>query len=307
MMSTVQKKYRGVIVPMISPFHQDLAVDKIAAKKIARFIIEAGAIPFLLGSTGEGLSMSLNQKVELVKAVSEVTRKAKSELYVGISGNSLIGAIEEAQLFKHQGATVLVATLPFYYPIDDNQMHRFFTQLADRVKLPIMLYNMPGMVKKSIPLEVANKLSKHPNIVGLKDSERNEERLQQSIKMWKDRKDFSFFIGWAAMSYTGLKLGADGIVPSTGNLIPDAYVKLYKSVFSDNLYTAEKLQKRTNAVSLVYQEKRVLSYSIPALKKIMEMKEMCQKYVLPPMLTMKDLEEKEFENLVADAFKELKF
>lgn len=305
MMNNLQKKYNGVIVPMVSPFNEDLTVDVIAAKKIASLIVEAGAIPFLLGSTGEGLSMSLDQKVGLVKAVSEVSRKAKCELYVGISGNSLHGTIEEAQIFKKQGASVLVATLPFYYPIDESQMLQFFNQLANSVPLPVMLYNMPGMVKRSIPLEVADELSKHPNIVGLKDSERDEDRLQRSINIWKSREDFSFLIGWAAMSFSGLKMGADGIVPSTGNLIPELYVQLYQYVSNGEFNRAEKLQDLTNKVSLVYQKDRSLSYAIPALKKVMEMNKLCQKHVLPPMFPMGLIEEQAYENIASAAFKEL--
>lgn len=305
-MNLVQKKYKGVIVPMISPFKADFTVDVKAAEKIANFIVEAGAIPFLLGSTGEGLSMSLSQKTALVKAVSGITQQTNCDLYVGVSGNSLIGIVEEAKVFKNKGATVLVATLPFYYPIDEEQMLQFFTEMADAVELPLMLYNMPGMVKKSIPLEIADQLSEHPNIVGLKDSERDEDRLKQSINMWKERKDFSYLIGWAAQSYNGLKLGADGIVPSTGNFIPDAYVQLYKDVLSGDFETANNLQDLTNQVSLVYQKDRVLSYSIPALKKMMEMENLCEKHVLPPMYPMSETKEKEYVQAVITALKELK-
>lgn len=287
------KKYSGVVVPMVSPFHANFEVDIESANKIALNIIKAGAKPFVLGSTGEGPSMSVNQKEALVKAVVDAV-KGRSLVYAGLSSNSLISAIDEAEAFASLGADVLVLTLPYYFPVDDQQMFRFFESVANHSPLPIVLYNMPGMVKRSIPLEVADKLSQHPNILAMKDSERSEERLVKSVNLWKKRTDFSFLVGWAAMSATGLQLGADGIVPSTGNICPELYMNLYDAVLNGAIENANHLQGLTNQVSALYQQNRDLSHSIPALKVMMEIEGWCSSSVLPPMYAMSDNEKGDY-------------
>lgn len=284
-MSFLNKKYSGVVVPMVSPFNSEFSIDVISVEKITAKIVNAGTIPFILGSTGEGPSMSLNQKSELVKTVVS-TVKGLTHVYAGLSANSLKMALEEAHLFSDLGADVLVATLPFYFPINEDQMLRYFETLANKSPLPIVLYNMPSMVKRSIPLEVAEKLSKHPNIVGLKDSERDEDRLNKSILLWKKREDFSFLIGWAAMSAKGLINGADGIVPSTGNFCPELYDELYNSAINGNIELANHLQDKTNHISSFYQKDRDLSEAIPALKVMMALRGLCNPEVLPPMYRM---------------------
>jgi dihydrodipicolinate synthase/N-acetylneuraminate lyase len=290
-MDKVDKKYTGVIVPMVTPITGKLQVDIESAEKIAHKLISVGVVPFVLGSTGEGPSMSLKQKLEMVGAVANICN-GRSELYAGLSVNSFQLALEEASLFADIGATVLVVTLPYYFPVDESQMLRFFTELADRSPIPLFLYNMPGMVKISIPLAIAEQLSHHPNIVGMKDSERDESRLNQSISLWKDREDFSFVVGWAARSLQGLMLGADGIVPSTGNISPEWYINLYEAALKGKREEAADFQEKTDRLSLLYQENRDLSHSIPALKVMMSALQLCSPEVLPPMYRMEPQIEK---------------
>lgn len=303
-MAVIFKKCSGVVVPMVSPFRYDFSIDINAAKKIANNITRAGAMPFLLGSTGEGPSMSPGQKELLVKTVVEEVN-GRSQVYAGISANSFISAIEEANCFAQAGVDLLVVTLPFYYPVNDLQMLQYFEKIADASPLPIILYNMPGMVKRSIPIELADRLSRHPNIIGLKDSERNENRLTESVQLWKNRNDFAFLVGWAAMSVFGLQLGADGIVPSTGNICPEWYVELYKATQGGENEKAMYYQELTNKVSGFYQQGRDLSQAIPALKIMMEIEGFCTSTVLPPMFPMDNDERKEYIEKISIELKQL--
>ena len=103
--------------------------------------------------------------------------------------------MESIALAKHafdSGADVVVATLPSYYALTEDAMLRYFDQLANAVGGPMMIYNIPATTHMSIPLKIIDQLSHHHNLVGVKDSERNEERLDESIQLWSDREDFSF-------------------------------------------------------------------------------------------------------------------
>jgi 4-hydroxy-tetrahydrodipicolinate synthase len=293
-----------VIVPMVSPFKDDHSIDEEAVVRICESYVRSGVSVFALGTTGEGDSMSASQKETLLKyVVSEA--KGKIKIFAGLTGNSLYQSMEDARKYTDLGAEYLVAKLPSYYPIDETQMLRYFGILADSVQLPLYLYNIPSTTHNSIPLSVLEKLSYHPQIAGTKDSERDPARLDESIRLWGKREDFDLLIGWAAMSVYGLIRGANGIVPSSGNLTPDLYAQMIESVRSGDEALAMQLQERTNRISELYQQGMSLSQSIAALKVLMKMKGLCSGEVLPPMQTMSETTENLYISDVTSDFKNL--
>lgn len=293
-----------VIVPMVSPFTNYHSVDREAVGRICENFVRAGVSVFALGTTGEGDSMSAGQRDDLLKCVVDKS-KGQIKIYAGLTGNSLYQAKEDAMKYTDLGAEYLVAKLPSYYPIDEAQMLNYFEILADSVMLPLYLYNIPSTTHHSIPLAILDKLSYHPNIAGTKDSERDPARLDESIRLWSQRLDFDLLIGWAAMSVYGLTKGANGIVPSTGNLTPDLYAQMMASVKNEDESMALKLQERTNLISSLYQQGRNLSESIAALKVMMKMKGLCSGEVLPPMKTMSGKEEEQYVKEILSEFENL--
>lgn len=282
-----------VIVPMVSPFKADCSIDEAAVRRMCGMLADAGVSVFALGTTGEGDSMSCDQRETLVQhVVSEIN--GRSKIYAGLTGNSLAESILDSRKYADLGANYLVAKLPAYYPMDESQMLRYLEKLADSVTLPMFIYNIPATTHHSIPLNIVEKLSHHPNILGLKDSERNMERLDESIRLWGDREDFDFLIGWAPMSAYGLQKGANGIVPSTGNICPEMYVLMIEAVLAGNERRAFELQEMTDRISALYQKGRSLSQSIPALKTMLKKKGLCSGEVLPPMVSMSLPEEETF-------------
>ncbi|HEY4787207.1 MAG TPA: dihydrodipicolinate synthase family protein [Bacteroidales bacterium] len=281
-MNKIQKKYSGVIVPMISPFTKELYIDLQAVERILETFLQTNVSPFLAGTTGESVSISDSQKLVLIKKAIDFVNH-RTIVYVGISGNCLQESIENAKKYADLGADVVVAHLPFYYPISDDQMLRYFEQLANNVPCPLILYNIPVTTKQSIPLDVIDKLSYHSNIVGIKDSEKGIERLDKSLEIWKDRTDFVHLMGAAVQSAHALLHGSDGIIPSTGNLVPKLYSDMVKAALRNDIEVVNELQDRTNRISEIYQKDKNLSQSIPALKVMMSVCGLCEPYVMPPM------------------------
>lgn len=276
------KIFQGVIVPMVTPVNEDHTVDRESVLKIVDNLVVNECAPFVLGTTGEATSFTSSQKLELVKRTIDATN-GRMKVFAGISSTSLYDSIKLANAYQDMGVDVAVTTLPYYYPIGESEMLRFFTQLADEIKIPLMIYNMPAMVGASIPLDIADELSHHPNIVGMKDSERDIDRIYASIDLWKKRIDFSFYLGWAAKSAAAVLRGADGIVPSTGNFIPKQFKDLYNAAVKGNVSEAKRLQKVTDEISLIYQKDRKLNTSLPALKVLMEELGLCKSHVIPPL------------------------
>ncbi len=295
--NNIKSSLKGVVVPMITPLCDDFTIDKGAVVRMVNRFVKADVYPFILGTTGEAASMTIGQKKELVESVVQASDGRKL-VYAGISGNSLQTSVDEGKLFAELGADVLVATPPGYYPVNDNQLERYFLQLADALPLPLVIYNMPATTRCSLSVELIATLSKHPNIVGLKDSERDDSRIDVLSGMFRDRDDFALLVGWAARSVYSLQKGYDGIVPSTANFVPEVYNQLFISVRKNNIERASHLQKLTNEISSWYQKGKILSESIPILKLACSVSGLCSPVVLPPMYRQdRDSESKSIELL----------
>lgn len=278
----MQKRFSGVVVPMITPLNKDFTVDLVAVKRLINLFAENGIHPLVLGTTGESSSISELESVLLVETA--VKAKAKNQcIYAGLVGNQVYDLIHRGNLYISLGADSVVATLPSYYGLTPKQMSFFYKTLADKINGPIMMYNIKATTQMSIPLEVVTELSSHPNIWGLKDSERDSARMELLIKKYKNNPEFSYFCGWGAQSAGSLKLGADGIVPSTGNYVPDMYLKLNEAAINQDWKTCNTWQKETDVVAQLYQKDKTLGESLAVLKSLMFTKGLCNKTMMPPL------------------------
>lgn len=298
------KKYNGVVVPMMTPFTDNGKIDVACVHKLVNHLTSGGTHPFVAGTTGEGPSLSRNQKRILVEEAVKAAQ-GKAVVYAGIGSNSLAESVDEAKAYCDLGAAVIVATMPCYYPADKEAMLRYFTQLADTISLPLMIYNIPATTHLSIPIVVVEELSNHPNIVGFKDSERGLERINEATEMWKHRADFSYFIGWAVQSHYALRLGADGIVPSSGNLVPKVYRAIVEASRIGDEETAARAQQKGNAVSTLYQKDRTLSGSLSAFKAMLSAYDLCGPQMLPPLYRLPVHEEQLIIQTALNSFGDL--
>ena len=255
-----------------------------SVKRICENCTSHGISLLVLGTTGESPSVSRKDSRQLVKMVSGYLR-GKAKTYACLTGNSVADNIEDAKVYMDSGADVIVSTLPSYYPIGPEQMFAYYWTLADSLQFPVMIYNIPAVTNMSIPLKTVKELSKHPFILGLKDSERDEQRIMDGIQMFRDNREFSHFVGFAALSTKSLIEGADGIVPSTGNLVPSMFSALYDHAKAGNHGEAWKLQAQTDEIAHIYQNGRSLGDSLQALKVMMNELGLCEPFAIPPLQT----------------------
>ena len=285
-------KYNGVVVPMVTPVTPNGFLDKPAVERIIKSFVNAGVSPLLMGTTGEGNSVSTIDGQELIETAVK-TAQGKITIYAGLTGNCFIEQLKQAGYYSASGADVIVATLPSYYSLTPEQMENYYLRLADSIKGPLMLYNIAATTHMSIPVDVVQRLADHPNIVGLKDSERDMERMEKCIAIAKNRDDFAYFCGWAAQSAQSLELGGNGIVPSTGNFVPGMFQNLYKAAVAGDMETAYRLQDETNEIAKIYQANRTLGQSLTALKVMMQTRGLCTPDMLMPLTRLSEAEEAE--------------
>jgi 4-hydroxy-tetrahydrodipicolinate synthase len=285
---------------MITPVTATGKVDEAAVARICQNFAVHGVSPLVLGTTGESSSVSAEESRKLVAAAVRGIG-GKVTIYAGISGCCVRQNIENAKAYVDLGVDVVASVLPYYYALTPDQMMRYYEQLAEA--LPhLMMYNIPATTHMSIPLEVIRQLSDHPSICGLKDSERDAQRMETCVELFRERKDFSYFLGYAALSSAALRLGADGIVPSTGNIVPKMFRQLYDFAVAKKFDECERLQAETNEVAKIYQAGRTLGQSLAALKAMMSCAGLCEPNVLPPLTNLTAAE----QQAVIKATEELK-
>lgn len=277
-----KKKYRGVVIPAITPLNADHSLDQAAVEKIFAFFRQHRAMAFILGTTGEAPSLPLSLKKAYIRQTARL-KQPGDQLYVGISSNCFYDSVELARISFDEGADVVVANLPSYYALPEGQMKKYFELLAEKCAGPLIIYNIPSTTHMSIPLAVIDELSHHPNIVGTKDSERNEERLRASLQLWSGREDFSHFLGWSAKSGEALLNGGDGLVPSTGNLAPGLYTDMEAAAAVNDKDKVAELQSVSDQLGKTYQGGNFPGESLARLKSLLHKEGLCQPYMMPPL------------------------
>ncbi|MGZ3755074.1 MAG: dihydrodipicolinate synthase family protein [Mucilaginibacter sp.] len=289
---TNKQKYKGTVVPAVTPLTKDFKLDIGALEKMFYHFHNSNAMAFINGTTGESASLDFDLRKEYIKIAGKL-KLSGDILYAGISSNSFEESVELAKISFGSGVDAVAASLPSYYTLSESQIRKYFEQLAEQVPGPLIIYNIPVTTNMSIPLSIIDDLSKHDNIIGTKDSERSEERLQQSLELWAHREDFCHFMGWAGKSAEALIQGSDGIIPSTGNVCPGIYNDMFKAVKDGDHHKALKLQRISDQLGDVYQKGKLLGESLWGLKVLMQEAYLCDDYVMPPLQPLSAAEKNE--------------
>ncbi len=275
-------KYSGAVVPLVTPFNADGALDEVALERLVDAQIAGGGEGiFVLGTTGEGAHVPRAMRRRLVEVAAK--RAAKRTLIFAGLGDVRLADVAEANEFFHAGAAAVVVHPPITEKVVPEKLQEWFRALLDKLTGPALLYNMPMTTGVSIPLDAVEKLLGHPKFVGLKDSENNPQRHEEMLKRFGGKKDFSVFIGVGALMEKGLKQGADGIVPSVGNLIPEVCHQICASAKNADWPAVEQSQARMMSVAGLYQKGRNLNESLAALKAAMHLRGLCAPLVMPPL------------------------
>ena len=261
-------------------------MDEAAVDRLIEFLIAGGVEGiFVLGTTGEGVSVPAAIRRRLVqRTVEKVNRRVK--VYAGIPDAPADSAT--ANEYFHAGADAIVAKPPESYPVA--KLLAWYEALLARLEGPLIMYNIPSTTNVSIPLTVVAELANHPMVAGIKDSENDARRMGELLQRFGEIPGFSIFVGVGALMADGLKLGADGIVPSVGNLIPDVCKDLCASARRGDWHEVSTHAKRMKDVSALYQYGRTLGQSLVALKAALHCRGLCAPYVLPPLVPLKTAE-----------------
>ncbi len=283
-------RHHGVIVPLVTPVTPSGELDTPAAERLVDHLAGNGCGMLVLGTTGEVASLPRDLRRRYVEIAVKVAA-TRTPVFACPASNCVGFSIETANDYIKAGADAVVGILPNYYKLEPAEMLAYFERLADGIRGPLMVYNMPATTGMSVPLDVIETLAARPNVTGLKDSEGTAGRREEVAKRFGGRPDFSLFMGIAAHSVAALRLGFDGLVPSSGNLYPERWSALYRAARAGDWAAAEKLQAQLDALNAVFQRDRTLGQSLAALKSACGLRGLCGPDMVPPLLPLSPSEQ----------------
>jgi 4-hydroxy-2-oxoglutarate aldolase len=241
---------------LITPFTRGGEIDTRAHTHNLKVLADAGIRGFVIGgSNGEGPYLEPGERQRLVKS----GRRRKAHFMVGIAAESTRVAVNQVEEAIDGGAdTVLVLTPTTLARGRDDAVHRFYRTIADVSAVPVFLYSVPSVTGYSLPVELVWRLSRHENIMGMKDSSGDVVRLQSIIDAAPS--DFLLYSGSSRALTASMAIGCYGAITGTGNYVPELVLQTLATAKQDPS-KARKMQKRLSAISA-----DVEAHGVPGVK-----------------------------------------
>ncbi|MBW8039867.1 MAG: dihydrodipicolinate synthase family protein [Planctomycetes bacterium] len=234
------EKLSGIFAPVVTPFRSDeLSLDDLRSN--LRRLKETDLTGYLaLGSNGEFRSLSDKEQVQVLEVFAE--EKGGKVVLVGTGCESTTQTIAKSSLACQMDFDYVSILTPSYFAkrIDGTVLKSFYQRIADSIDIPVLLYNAPGFTGGvEIPVQTVLELSRHSNIVGMKDS--SPTGPAEFLSSLDPTEDFHVLAGSANFFYPALQAGAKGAVLSLANVVPEVCCQLYRLFLEGKHDDAEQL------------------------------------------------------------------
>lgn len=217
--------FRGVFVAATTPFLEDGKVDTQTLARLTEHYIQEGIGGiFVLSSTGEYFAMSQNNRIAAVETVVAAA-KGRIPVLTMVSDACLETVISNIYEMAEMGVDGVVLTAPYYFKYSQEELFAFFTKAAEESPVPVLLYNQPTRLPSVLEEELVIRLSEHPNILGLKDTCADADRVERLAKLFRDREDFLYYAGSESLAGKAALQGANYVYALAG-IVPSLFVNM---------------------------------------------------------------------------------
>lgn len=215
--------FKGSCTAIVTPFNEH-GVDYERLKKNLEFQYENGTSAIVVcGTTGENATHTPNEHDELVR-VTVRTVNGRMKVIAGIGSNNTANALRAAEDAKYSGADAVLMVTPYYNKTTQKGLVEHFSYVADRVDIPMILYNVPSRTGIGISADTCKALSQHPNINGIKEASGDITLAAKIRSLCGD--DLYIWSGNDDCTIPLMSLGALGVISVASNIVPGAVAKL---------------------------------------------------------------------------------
>lgn len=260
------KQLKGIMPPITTPFvNGELAIDKLQFN-INKWNKTGLAGYVAMGSNGESVFLTREEKVKLVEMTKQFASQDKI-IIAGTGSDSIKETISLSNECADKGTDFALVLTPSFYKSEmkHSAFIKYFTAVADSIKIPLIIYNVPKFTGVDIEADTVSKLSEHPNIVGIKNSTENVRQNNEYVSNTK--YGFAVLVGTASMLYSGFTSGCVGGILALANIAPNECLQIQTLIDNKNLKEALDIQNRMIPVNKAVTAK----YGVPGLKYAMDL------------------------------------
>ena len=231
--------FEGCGTAIVTPFTED-GVNFEEFKKLIEFQIENEVDAIIVcGTTGEASTMTTEERKETIKfAINTIAKRTK--VIVGTGSNNTKIAIEMSKFAEEAGADGILVVTPYYNKTTQQGLIAHYAEIAKSVKLPIIMYSVPGRTGVNIAPETCKELSKIENIVAIKEASGNISQVAKIASLCQD--DLAIYSGNDVQIIPVLSLGGKGVISVLSNVMPKYTHDMTKKYLEGNVEQATKMQ-----------------------------------------------------------------
>ncbi len=231
---------KGTGVAIVTPFKKSGQIDFDALKKLVNHLI-AGKVEYIvaLGTTGESVTLSKDEKKDVKECIVKATKK-RVPLVLGVGGNNTAEIVEQVKKVNAKDFSAILSVSPYYNKPSQEGIYQHYKAISKASHLPIILYNVPGRTSSNIAWDTTVRLAKDfKNIVAVKEASGNMEQCMKIIK--NKPKGFLVISGDDNFTLPLIACGGDGVISVVGNAFPKDFSDMVRAALKNETAKAQKL------------------------------------------------------------------
>lgn len=287
-------QFKGTGVAIVTPFNKDNSVDYKSLTKLVNHIIKGGVeYVVVLGTTGESVNLTKDEKKQIVKHVVDTVNK-RVPVVLGLGGNNtqeLVNALKITSDFD--GIDALLSVSPYYNKPNQRGIYEHYKAIATVSPLPIILYNVPGRTSSNMSAETTLKLANDfKNIIGIKEASGS---VEQCMRIIKNRPNgFLVISGDDMLTLPIIASGGDGVISVVANAYPKDFSEMTRQILAGNVKNAQKLHyKFTEIIDQLFADGNP-----GGIKAVLELMDICKASLRLPLVPVNKDTKKAIEKLV---------
>jgi 4-hydroxy-tetrahydrodipicolinate synthase len=245
----MRQPWTGVGTALVTPFTRDGAVDEAAVRRLAGRQIDEG-VHFLVpcGTTGESPTLTHEEHLRVVECVLEEAR-GRVPVLAGAGGYNTEEVAHLACELEDLGVQGILSVTPYYNKPTQDGLVRHYERIASRIRLPIVLYNVPGRTGCNIEPRTVARLAAIPNVVGVKEASGNMTQICEVVRLVPD--DFIVLSGDDALTLPVMAIGGRGIISVASNIVPASMATMVEAAERGDVAAARAEHKHLMRLMLV--------------------------------------------------------
>lgn len=290
----IQSKLKGTGVALVTPFTKDDKVDFNALGKLIDHCI-TGGVEYLvsLGTTGESVTLTKEEKVEVLKYTIE-KNNGRVPVVAGFGGNSTHEILRDFEKYDFNGIDAILSVSPYYNKPTQEGIYQHYKTLGNAAPRPIILYNVPGRTSSNMLAATTLRIAREvPNIIGIKEASGDFIQNMQIVK--NKPENFLVISGDDNITLGLMAYGLDGVISVVGQAFPALFTEMVRQCLKGDFATAKQLHYKLNDITdMLFAEGNP-----GGVKCALEILGVCEAHLRQPLAPVSDALKKRLQDAIA--------